>query len=79
MNTIKNFLRIITSWLTWLLPVSFFLLALVIPVKLFNLDFLSYTTILVWPITILTVLFFFRKVFTYLLFSIDEFNFFGLN
>ena len=33
--------------------------------------------ILIWPITTLIALFYFRKVVTYLFFSMDEFNFFG--
>lgn len=33
--------------------------------------------IIVWPATVLVAVFFFRKVLTYLFFSMDEFNFFG--
>jgi hypothetical protein len=75
---LKNLFKIVGEWFMWLAPVSVFLLALIIPTKLFKLDFLKFIDILAWPITILTASFFFKKVFTYLLFSIDEFNFFGL-
>jgi hypothetical protein len=74
----KNLFKIIGGWFMWLAPVSLFLLSLIIPTKLFNLDFLRFVDILSWPITILTALFFFKKVFTYLFFSINEFSFFDL-
>lgn len=33
--------------------------------------------VLTWPLLVLITIFFFRKVFTYLFFSMEEFNFFG--
>ncbi len=39
--------------------------------------YIELLTITIWPITILLALFFFRKVVTYMFFSMDEFNFFG--
>lgn len=74
----KNLLILIRDWFSWLAPVAVFLLALIIPTKFFHLDFLRFIDILAWPITVLTGLFFFKKVFTYLFFSMNEFNFFGL-
>lgn len=74
----KNLFIFFRDWFLWLAPVSVFILALMIPTKLYRLDFLKFIDIVIWPITILTGLFFFKKVFTYLFFSMDEFNFFGL-
>ncbi|MFZ1720169.1 MAG: hypothetical protein WAU28_02345 [Candidatus Moraniibacteriota bacterium] len=62
----------------WLTPLSLLLVALLAPTYIFKLDFLKLVEIVVWPFTLLIVLFFFKKVFTYMFFSMDEFNFFGL-
>ncbi len=40
--------------------------------------FLRLVEIGIWPITVLICAFFFRKVFTYLFFSVEEYNFFGI-
>src|SRR5581483_797476 len=40
-------------------------------------NFLKLVQVLVWPLILIMGMFFFRKVFTYLFFSMDEFNFFG--
>jgi len=41
-------------------------------------QFLKLVDILVWPVVIFSALFFFRKIFTYLFFTFEEFNFFGI-
>ena len=40
--------------------------------------FLGVIQIFIWPVVVLLVLLFFKKVFTYLFFSMEEFNFFGV-
>lgn len=40
-------------------------------------QFVELLTIIVWPGVALIAAFFFRKVFTYVFFSMDQFNFFG--
>jgi len=40
-------------------------------------DFIDLLNIIVWPLVLLSGLLFFKKVITYLFFSMDEFNFFG--
>ncbi len=77
-NQIKNLSKLLEGWFMWLVPLTLFLIALIIPTYLFRLDFLKFVEVLVWPFTTLTALFFFKKVFTYMFFSMDEFNFFGL-
>lgn len=79
-NKLKIFFSLLNSLFLWLIPLSVFLLATYIPKILWNLGFIEYIDflkILVWPYTTLVILFFFKKVFTYLFFSMDEFNFFG--
>lgn len=64
----------------WLSPLALFLLVTYLPKILWNPsfnDYLEFLKILVWPYTVLVILFFFKKVVTYLFFSMDEFNFFG--
>lgn len=64
----------------WLSPLALFLLVTYFPKILWNPsfnDYLEFLKILVWPYTVLVILFFFKKVVTYLFFSMDEFNFFG--
>lgn len=41
------------------------------------LMFFRFLEIVIWPLTIILGAFFFRKVLTYLFFSMEEFNFFG--
>ncbi len=65
----------------WLSPLILFLLVMYIPKVLWNLNFteyLEFLNILVWPYTVLIILFFFKKVVTYLFFSMNKFNFFGI-
>jgi len=40
-------------------------------------QFLKFVEIMIWPAIVLLALLFFKKVFTYLFFSMEEFNFFG--
>ena len=40
-------------------------------------DFERILKIVIWPVTVISVLFFFQKVFTFMFFSMDRFNFFG--
>lgn len=77
-NQFKNLFKITGGWFMWLAPLALLLIALFAPTYLFSVDFLKLVEIVVWPFTILTTLFFFKKVVTYLFFSMDEFNFFGL-
>lgn len=78
---IKNLSLVLGSMFLWIFPIFLFLLASYLPKVLWkNLDFNSYiefVKILIWPYTVLVILFFFKKVFTYLFFSMEEFNFFG--
>ena len=73
-----KYLRNITLWLT-----PFFIFCIFIYIAVYSLkgNLSAYTEllkILIWPITVLIGLFFFRKVVTYMFFSMDEFNFFGV-
>lgn len=79
-DQLKNFLFITGSLFLWVAPFAMFLLAISLPKFIWNLsfsDYLDFLKILVWPVTALIILFFFKKVITYLFFSIDGFNFFG--
>ena len=40
-------------------------------------NFLKLVDIIIWPAIVLSALIFFREVFTYMFFSMEEFNFFG--
>jgi hypothetical protein len=79
-NRIRKLLKPLRNLIVWLTPFIFFIVAIFLGIYLlkgdFN-DFKQLLEILVWPITVLLALFFFRKVVTYLFFSMDEFNFFG--
>lgn len=75
---IENFLKIVGGLLLWLAPLSILLTSLIGPAYFLKVDYLKLIDTLVWPFTVLTALFFFKKVVTYLFFSMDEFNFFGL-
>lgn len=77
---IRNLLRITGYLFWWIVPFSLFLLATFLPRFIWNIsfnDYLEFLKILVWPISALIILFFFKKVIAYLFFSIDGFNFFG--
>lgn len=82
MEKIKNLLSAIKNLFEWLYPFFGFLIILFF-VKLFflkNINFNEFTEllkVLIWPFTVLLILFFFKRVVTYLFFSMDEFNFFG--
>jgi hypothetical protein len=76
----KKTASLLWSLFSWLCPLALFLLAIYIPKIFWDLKFQEYIDflkILIWPYTILIILFFFKKVVTYLFFSMDEFNFFG--
>ena len=62
----------------WLAPLSILLFALTLPSYFLGIDFITFVKTIIWPITILVILFFFKEVFTYLFFSMREFNFFGI-
>jgi hypothetical protein len=77
----KISLILIRNFLLWLCP--FFIFLLLVGMVWFFLKgtpdkYIELTKVLIWPITVLISLFFFRKVFTYMFFSMDEFNFFGV-
>jgi len=77
---IRNLLRITGYLFWWVVPFALFLLATFLPKVIWNISFnayLEFLKILVWPISTLIILFFFKKVIAYLFFSIDGFNFFG--
>ncbi|HPW34555.1 MAG TPA: hypothetical protein PK367_02230 [Candidatus Paceibacterota bacterium] len=80
-NKIKNLLLLLRGLFFWLFPLVLFLISTYVPKILWNPsfnDYLEFLKILVWPYTVLVILFFFKKVVTYLFFSMDEFNFFGI-
>lgn len=70
---IRNFLVFITPFVVFLAVSLLFAYVL----KADFDKYLELLKILVWPVTLLLALFFFRKVVTYLFFSMNEFNFFG--
>ncbi len=77
---VRNLLRITGYLFWWIVPFALFLLATFLPKVIWNIsfnDYLEFLKILVWPISALIILFFFKKVIAYLFFSIDGFNFFG--
>lgn len=76
----RSLLRITGYLFWWVVPFALFLLATYLPKFFWNIsfsDYLDFIKILVWPISALIILFFFKKVIAYLFFSIDGFNFFG--
>ena len=77
MKQMKNLMMLIASVFYALAPLSVFLVGLVGGAYFLQLDYLKLLEILIWPITLLIALFFFKKVFTYLFFSMDSFSFFG--
>lgn len=80
LQSLMGFFNMLRGLLIWLFP---FMATIVFPALfcyVFKKDFDKYfelVKIIIWPSTILISLFFFRKVVTYLFFSMDEFNFFG--
>lgn len=79
-NKLKNVFSIFGGLFLWISPLTLFFLVTYLPKILWNPSFTNYIEflkILVWPYTVLVILFFFKKVVTYLFFSMDEFNFFG--
>lgn len=42
-------------------------------------SFLKLIAVLDWPVTIIVLAFFFHRIFTYVFFSLDAYNFFGLS
>ena len=75
-----NLLRIAGYLFWWIVPFALFLLATYLPKLIWDVnfsDYLDFIKILVWPISALIILFFFKKVIAYLFFSVDGFNFFG--
>lgn len=76
----RNLLRITGYLFWWIVPFVLFLLATFLPRVIWNItfnDYLEFLKILVWPVSALIILFFFKKVIAYLFFSMDGFNFFG--
>lgn len=80
MEKIRQYATFLRNLLSWFAPFFLFLLVTFVAVLFLHGTIAVYTDLvkaLVWPVTALIALFFFRKVFTYLFFSITEFNFFG--
>lgn len=76
----KNLFKLAGSLFWWLVPLAIFLLVTFLPKIIWNLnfnDYMEFLRILIWPCTVLIILFFFKKIATYLFFSMDGFNFFG--
>jgi hypothetical protein len=74
---ILGYIRNVFSWMS---PFILFLLSLGVLVYCLGENFDKYITfvsVTIWPVTILLALAFFRKVFTYLFFSMNAYNFFG--
>ena len=72
-NTIRGFI-------VWIFPLALFAVGGLLFVDILGKDTATYISLLkitVWPVTTLIILFFFRKVVTYLFFSMTEYNFFG--
>lgn len=77
---IKNFFNSLKNTLIWIFPLVIFLVFMALLYFFLDMswkEFVELLKLFIWPVTILIILFFFRKIFTYLFFSIEEFNFFG--
>jgi hypothetical protein len=77
---LKNLLTLSAGLFLWLAPLALFLAVTYLPKLLWNLSFkeyLEFLGVLVWPYTLLVILFFFKRVVTYLFFSMEGFDFFG--
>jgi hypothetical protein len=80
-NFAKKPLILFRNLLVWLCPFFLFLIILFLVAYFLGKDFEKYVAllkILIWPVTVLVILFFFRKVISYLFFAIQQFNFFGI-
>lgn len=74
-------LKTIGSWVLYLLPLLLLIVVLCFPKVVWEVTFqnyLDFIKIIVWPFTVLTLFFFFKKILAYLFFSISGFNFFGI-
>jgi len=81
-NIMKKIINFLRAFILWTLPFGFFIMLTYAPKFLWNIDFEKYLEllkILVWPATTILLLFFFKRVVTYLFFSMEKFNFFGLS
>lgn len=78
MDKFKTLITQIRNLFEWLIPFNIFLMLIFI-IKLFfkDINLNELLKIIIWPVTVLLILFFFRKVVTFLFFSMNEFNFFG--
>ena len=78
---IKPFFITSRNVIIWLLPLLAFPVFFVLSYFFLNIsqgETIELLRVFIWPVTTLIILFFFRKIFTYLFFSMDEFNFFGI-
>ena len=81
---LKSFFNTINDAISTYLPIllsSFVLVTTAFLCFYFKSNFENYlklVNIIIWPMTFLITGFFFRKVFTYLFLSMDQFNFFGI-
>ncbi len=76
----KNLVVLLGSLFWWLAPIALLLLASYVPVVFWKPSFgayVSFLSVIIWPFTAFVILFFFKKVATYMFFKIDGFNFFG--
>ena len=76
----KNFLNSVKNMIVWTFPLVAFLVFVALLYFLLQMsweEFIQLLKVLIWPVTILIILFCFRKIFTYLCFSMEEFNLFG--
>lgn len=79
--SILGLINLIRIFIVWVFPfLCYIVVVYYIIRRIYGFDLNTFTEILkitVWPATILIALFFFRKVVTYMFFSMNEFNFFG--
>ncbi len=81
LNNIKAAFGAIRAFLVWICPFIIAIAVVAALVCILESTFDNYIRLIqsiVWPLTILIGLFFFRKVVTYMFFSMDKFNFFGV-
>jgi hypothetical protein len=74
-------LFIVGNLFSYLRPFFWFLLLIMLPYLFRKISFSEYLdlmTITIWPFTIILCINIFKKIFTYLFFSLDKFNFFGI-
>ncbi len=80
LSTTRTYIILTRNVLVFSIPFMMFLVTTLVFTQVMRADFQKYIEllkVLVWPFTLLLALFFFRKVVTYLFFSMNEFNFFG--